>query len=399
MEALEPLATGRIANSNPHLGHIGALDGLRGIAVLMVMVFHFSLGYQWHGRMGMLYARVIGAGWSGVDLFFVLSGFLITGILYDSKNGEHYFLNFYARRALRIFPLYYGVLFVVLIALPSFGLFRSDAFRELVHRQGWLWLYGSNILMSVENSFSVLDTPHFLFNGFWSLAVEEHFYFLWPLVILRFERRVLMGICVGLLIAAFAFRTVLVNNGFWVAAYQLTPCRMDSLAAGAFIAVAMRSQRGNKALVTWGPKVLSAAGISLILLFVYRRGFMLSDRVIQMVGHTLLAIFFATLISVVVLRSKRMLVLTLQSRALREVGMVSYGLYVFHTVFEPELNSIAPIAWLAQNKIFEVPAALVHTAIAFMVSFGAAWLSFRYFENPINRFKSHFYDKNPVSRR
>src|SRR6185436_19983909 len=122
--------------------HYVQLDGLRGLAILMVMVYHFCLtlpGFQTHGSWPWLsFAQ---AGWMGVDLFFVLSGFLITNILIETRSGPHYFRNFLARRFLRIWPLYYLNLFLFLILLPLLVSNVPDAVRSMQDKQAWFWLY------------------------------------------------------------------------------------------------------------------------------------------------------------------------------------------------------------------------------------------------------------------
>src|SRR5262245_43040855 len=160
------------ASLRPNLrGHMPALDGVRGLAVLMVLVFHFVGNMMPANGVERAIVGVTSYGSYGVELFFVLSGFLITGILYDAHNKPHYFRNFYMRRLLRIFPLYYGVLALVFIVAPLIPLLRGPALDYLVDRQAWAWLYTVNVYIAREGdwSFSYLD-------HFWSLAVEEHFY-------------------------------------------------------------------------------------------------------------------------------------------------------------------------------------------------------------------------------
>src|SRR5688572_7114217 len=153
-------------------GHIPALDGLRGIAVLIVLGFH-------------IFPNHVKFGWAGVDLFFVLSGFLITGILLESKGTPNYYRNYLAKRTLRIFPLYYFFLIVFFIVFPLVG--YSDSiynYDYLSSTQSWYWLYIQN--------WRIFFDPHYpgedIISHFWSLAIEEQFYIFWPLVIYLIPR-------------------------------------------------------------------------------------------------------------------------------------------------------------------------------------------------------------------
>jgi peptidoglycan/LPS O-acetylase OafA/YrhL len=151
--------------SLPSSGHIPVLDGIRGLAILLVMLRHFTLGMRAESVVDSAFKSVTSVGWSGVDLFFVLSGFLITGLLLDSKYGPHYFRNFFARRALRIFPLYYAVLAVIFFALPFTPLASLAEYATLRANQVWYWTYGSNVLNAIAGpSATPLTTDHF-----WSL--------------------------------------------------------------------------------------------------------------------------------------------------------------------------------------------------------------------------------------
>src|SRR4051812_48705226 len=161
----------RPAEDLPRLrGHLPGLDGLRGIAILMVLALHFLGDATPHGPVGRLVVKAASYGVLGVDLFFVLSGFLITGLLLDAKSGPHYFRNFYARRTLRIFPLYYLVLTILFIVLPRFTALPAPLEDARIH-QGWLWTYTSNFFIAARAEWALTYVSHF-----WSLAIEEHFY-------------------------------------------------------------------------------------------------------------------------------------------------------------------------------------------------------------------------------
>ena len=141
--------------------------------------------------------RLTGAGWVGVDLFFVLSGFLITSILYEAKQSDGYFKNFYMRRVLRIFPLYYGVLFVAFAVVPLFHPYQTGFYKTISHNQIFLWTYLQNYVQLPWEGWAG-------FTHFWSLAVEEQFYLVWPAVVFLLNRRALMGVSIGMVVTALA---------------------------------------------------------------------------------------------------------------------------------------------------------------------------------------------------
>jgi peptidoglycan/LPS O-acetylase OafA/YrhL len=153
------------------------LDGIRGIAVLWVMLHHFQLygeGFPPTTFLDRQVERLTISGWIGVDLFFVLSGFLITGILLDSKSNTGYFRKFYMRRFLRIFPLYYGFLFAFMFVLPLIDPEGAE-FQLQFKEQIWYWTYLINWKLATIYVSEYIGISHF-----WSLAIEEQFYLVWP---------------------------------------------------------------------------------------------------------------------------------------------------------------------------------------------------------------------------
>ena len=296
--------------------HVPALDGLRAIAVLMVLLAHCKEATPhriW---------QVLHQGGFGVYLFFVLSGFLITRILLSEKNKPAYFRNFYARRTLRIFPLYYGVLalqFWVLLPIFPTPHILADA-----HYQGWLWAYGYNVLTAIKDHY--FFTSDWMFMGhFWTLAVEEQFYLVWPFIVLALCRESLLKLCIGIValtpILRLAFYAAGANR-YWVTMFTL--CQMDSLALGAMLACLESSGRLNAVVPMARRVVLGLGAILVICSFFYPRS---PETTLPLIFyHGAVALFFGAIVALAVCGAFRWL----DSRMLREVGQKSYGMYVFH---------------------------------------------------------------------
>ncbi|TAK57976.1 MAG: acyltransferase, partial [Dehalococcoidia bacterium] len=203
-------APARTPAQQPAHVRLAGLDGVRGIAVLAVMAYHFALFAELPTSATWLdstVATVTNTGWVGVDLFFVLSGFLITGILYDAAAAPTgYFRAFYARRALRILPVYFGFLAVLLWLLPAVHSMQSADFHELRRNQLWFWGFSANIWMAGRQWWqaNLYGTGHL-----WSLAIEEQFYIVWPAVVLLSRRRGLMAIAAIAIVVPFVLRIAL----------------------------------------------------------------------------------------------------------------------------------------------------------------------------------------------
>jgi peptidoglycan/LPS O-acetylase OafA/YrhL len=376
----------------PRLGtHLPALDGLRGLAILLVMTFHFSRAVPLQSWVGDWLALVPRAGWCGVDLFFVLSGFLITGILFDARGSRGYFRNFYMRRLLRIFPLYYGVLLFLFVILPLATSFRVLAPESIRENQGWLWCYCSNVRMVLTGEW-LFNSDWCQLNHFWSLAVEEHFYLLWPLAVFRLDRRTMMALCGVCVLTAPAIRVGLVlADGPTFAPYILTPCRMDALALGGWVALAVRGPRGLAGLVGGARWLALASGTLLVGLFVWRHGFSSQDPVMQTAGYSLLALFFAAALVPILATPRHGLPgRFVHSSALGFFGKYSYSLYVFHVLLYPVARAVLPTAALADFFQSQLLAVAVQGAAMIAMTLLAAVLSWHLYEKQFLKLKRFF---------
>jgi peptidoglycan/LPS O-acetylase OafA/YrhL len=307
--------------------HVPELDGVRGIAIALVMSLHFvNNAITPTNIVERAAVTITNYGLWGVDLFFVLSGFLITGLLVESKDQPGYFRNFFIRRALRIFPLYYSVLLVLTVLTPVTVLQAIDPeLLEVRQLWGWLWLYLTNIYLAPQSGFSIPYVSHF-----WSLAVEEHFYLVWPFLIWRLQNRSAMRLCVVLGSIALGLRIAFaVFAPGQLYAGVLTPTRLDALCAGAWFALAARTGRPLTTVraitVAW---VFGAAVVGLTLWnFALHTG----EAIVLPLRTTVLAVFFGAVIyGATYNHDLWRLRGGLRLGALRHLGKYSYGLYVFH---------------------------------------------------------------------
>ncbi|MFN2603060.1 MAG: acyltransferase family protein [Gemmatimonadaceae bacterium] len=371
-------------------GHVPALDGVRGLAILVVMIGHFNLGYYPVYGFEQGLKTLIETGWWGVDLFFVLSGFLITGILLDAKGSSHYFRNFYVRRVLRIFPLYYGFLFAFFILAPALrpptpgGPF--DGWRA---SQGWYWSYLSNYQLLFPQWVRPYPLSHF-----WTLAIEEQFYLFWPAVVLLASRKGLLRVCLFCICGSLLFRTWLNWAGFNPGlGYRLTPARLDTLAIGAALAVIVRDKAMWVHVRSSVRYIIPGAIVALVILSIPTRGFAQSSIEMETVGYPLVALFSAALIIVAIDPEKRQTRLSrfFQTRPMRVLGKYSYALYVFHFPLAPTLErmglTIQTFPTIAGSPL---PGAIAFTIISGTISLAAAFLSWNLYEKHFLRLKRFF---------
>jgi peptidoglycan/LPS O-acetylase OafA/YrhL len=320
---------GAPATKVPSAGsHVPILDGVRGVALLMGLCVHFIGDAPAYTTVGRVLVKLANYGIWGVDLFFVLSGFLITGLLYDSKSSPRYFRNFYVRRTLRIFPLYYGVLAALFIVLPALPVPYPAGLDESARHQGWLWLYVSNAYLAIRQGWALPYVGHF-----WSLAVEEQFYLVWPIVVLTLGRRSLLGACVAVTGLALGLRCALSFAGAGdIAVLVLTPCRFDALCIGGFVALAVRSVGLERVARTARRCIGPFAGLVLLASAWNALGGTLLDLVLPMRTTFVALTFGAALAASLAARQEGLASRVLRSRLMCFIGTRSYGLYVFHGI-------------------------------------------------------------------
>ena len=363
--------------------HFPSLDGVRGIAILLVIVYHFSssLGVLGFASPVLTFLRF---GWCGVDVFFALSGFLITGILLDTKSSPGYFRNFYTRRVLRIFPLYYGsllIVFLLRVALPDAGVWGVH--DELGSPGSMLWpvLYLQNFAIFLRGSSVTGVTTHY-----WSLAVEEHFYLVWPLLVWLATRQQVLLLAIAAAALSITSRFVLhVHGADLDALFGLTPLRLDGLAIGAIAAVAIRGQGGLNAVRRWAWSALALSGVLLVGLLAFRHVTNQADPAIWVFGYPLVATMTAAALIVGMTGGPLGRVLSLSP--LRWLGKYSFGLYVWHPIVGMILlhSQVAPVSETSGR--LEV---LLVTLGALALDLSVAWLSFNIWEKRFLDLKQYF---------
>ncbi len=395
----EPVAGPSEADWKSRLGrHIPALDGLRGIAILMVLCFHFTkqidrTWFSFHSAVGALIG-VSAAGWIGVDLFFVLSGFLITGILVDTRSSENYFRTFYARRTLRIFPLYFAVLSVVLFVwLIRFHLHPIPGEPALfLKSQLYLWTYTTNIGVS-RMGWTGFEGHGPMLRHFWSLAVEEQFYLVWPFVLYFISRRTAIRVCVACAMIAFFLRMCLHERwGLTIACYALTPCRMDDLLAGAFLALWLRqTDLPYRQIARRAIAIAIGATFLLLAMIAWRRKLSDHDPVVLIYGFPLLALLSVSVLGIALQRPvDSMTARALGSSFLRFFGRYSYGLYVFHYPLTAYVYDHAGPEWWMPHVHSRTIACVAYLTTATLLTIVAALVSWYALEQPILSLKRYF---------
>ncbi|MBI3231466.1 MAG: acyltransferase [Candidatus Doudnabacteria bacterium] len=358
--------------------HIQELDGVRAIAIWMVLIGHLYWGFNvpddTYDRMPRLIYQIISHGWLGVDLFFILSGFLISGILLDSKHKQNYFRTFYWRRALRILPIFYLCIFVMSFFYGNAAYFILSLF----------------FLANFAAGFGV-QAPHGP-GVFWSLCIEEHFYLLWPFLVKYLSRRNLTILAGAIVILTPALRWWGVTRGMGIDAevYSYSWFRFDGLAMGALLAIWARSGLATLRNSFWlaglmliGSVVIAIAGMPY--------GIMGKTAVGVALRYTqVILVFGAFVLTIVTLRGSSVISL-LRTRFTDISGKLSYCLYLIHlSVGDAVYNLTVTYNERLYARFGSFGWVTLRGVIILVASFAIALLSQRFIEGPFLKLKKHF---------
>ena len=346
------------------LTYYRSLDGVRGIAALMIMVFHFFQEVeQQTGVVGML-KKLSVFGRTGVTLFFVLSGFLITRILLHTKETPGYFRNFYGRRAVRIFPLYYLFLLIYYYLVPAVEGSASPALSD----QLYYYFYLQNFAETF--GWEVTGPLHF-----WSLAVEEHFYLFWPLVVYLVTQRRLLKIIVAIVVMALLLRMYMVGSGYSV--FYFTFTRFGALAIGSGLALLETNGYLKPARAKYFSWLLLLVVAPLIALWMAFTG--AGNDNIQLYKYPLIALVYFSAIGYLITQRTPYLNEWLRAGWLSYTGRISYGLYVYH-----------PLLFLLCAQYLHLGNIVLDFALSTALCYLVASASYYYFEAPFLGLKRFF---------
>ena len=340
------------------------LTGIRAIAALLIMVLHFFNQLTIDTNILKFFFNFSKIGQTGVTLFFVLSGFLITRILIHTKHSKRYFRTFYIRRVLRIFPLYYLFLVLYYYVFP-YILQTHDGFDS----KPYYFLYLQNFALSFQ--WSLDDGP----GHFWSLAVEEHFYLIWPLVIYLCSQKTLKKVIYITALSALILRFIISCSGYEI--MWLTYTRMDSLAIGSLLALMEIEKKISKNSFQF----LSLFFICIFLTFATSFLFTEENRnVFHCLKYTFWSFgFLGCLGYVLSVDSKHFFNRILCSKVLNYTGKISYGLYVYHL-----------FAFAFINHFLHFNSWIIQMFSSFLATYIISAISYHFFESFFLKLKKKF---------
>jgi peptidoglycan/LPS O-acetylase OafA/YrhL len=360
------------------------LDGIRGLSLSMIMIFHMTL-IQPTGGVATVVYHIANSGWISVDLFFVLSSFLITGILLDSKGKPGYFTNFWTRRALRILPLYYAVVAISLLILPHLPHPKLNSFARISGDEWYYWVFLSNISIAKAGAFR-----HGILDVSWTLAIEEQFYLTFPIIVWLLSRRALAMLLAAIFVASAVCRLLLWADGFSpIALYVLTPTRLEPIAAGAAAALIIRSNLMLRRYIKLELVIAGMACIGLLVIFLLRFGLVWDDPIMQLGGYPLLAVLYAVIVLRIALGAGAGGFFELP--ILQAFGRYSYAMYLFHLPIRGAIRDgiFAAGIWPTGTAI-ELLAQTIFYVVSIAATFAAGWCSYHFYEVHFLKLKRYF---------
>jgi peptidoglycan/LPS O-acetylase OafA/YrhL len=364
--------------------HIAALDGVRGLAIILVLCCHLFVSNPNTGSFVFsLLNHTLMSAYIGVNLFFVLSGFLITGILLDTLHRPNFFKIFYARRALRILPLYYGVLIALLLLTRPLHFVWS----------GWQYYYLTYIANLVFWHTGPLILPHININHFWSLQVEEQFYLVWPFLVYKVKRaqtiiRLSLIACLAILMLRMVLVALRPHLQNIYLPYSPTFSCADNLLFGCCLCALLRTSARKRALEL-APRVFAISAAILLGAGFYYRGLVWQTNFfIPTFGFTIVAISCAALVAMA-LRPGSKTQCLFGNKTLRFFGKYSYGLYVYHYSLDVMLTHHIRLA--VDTHFHSKVLGVIAGALAVLAAtVPIAVLSYHFFEAPFLRLKRYF---------
>jgi peptidoglycan/LPS O-acetylase OafA/YrhL len=376
------------AEDSKENAHIPELDGIRGVAIALVLLFHYFYvpavvtpgGLAWHALAPL---RI---GWTGVDLFFVLSGFLIGGILLDARRSSNYFRTFYIRRFYRILPLYALVVCVCYLQTVMLEHGHAPEFSWMLQgRLPWFsyLFFVQNFWMAARTTFGTWGL-----GGTWSLAIEEQFYVTLPLLIWLYEPKRLQKVLFAAVVAAPVIRTLFCIGWphKWMLPFALMPCRADALLLGVLAAIAMRTPTYRTWIENHGRLILGVIFVLLLGCAVLIHVSSSPDsRLMQTFGYTWMALLYVLGLVYALTQKSSLISRVLRVAALRSLGKIAYGVYLLHAYVIVLLTAwISPLHpfysfWPKLDSWFQFGV----TIVALLLTVCLCELSWRYFEKPL----------------
>lgn len=347
---------------SPH--RIACLDGFRGFAILMVTVFRFGSHAFTEDLVGRLPSKIFLIGTAGVDFFFVLSGFLITGLLLDAKEtSDHYYSRFYVRRALRIFPLYFASLFLFLVVLPFLG--NTKVTDTIDGSTLHLWIYTTNLAVAWNNEWCFGCMNHF-----WSLAIEEQFYLVWPVAIALLRPKKILTLCIASFVILAVSRVCFSIADLGDASEKsFTLFRMDGLLLGAIASIHFRNQSIKSSAVgrsRWNIGLIACLGCYGMSLLLGNNDYTIRYTIVSLLATCLL-------LSVLSSEPESWQRKIFEIGWLRSLGKYSYAMYIFQGPLVPLAD-----AYVSPNKT--IANAGLYTLTMFATTYLISVLSWYAFE-------------------